>query len=168
MSMTRKTTVVHASSDGSPVEDTIDYKVGRLRKALDNYSGAEVSTKFGLTLPEWRVLSHIHTGATVTAGWLCQRLLVDKAEVSRACSSLVERGLVSARRNPADARSQLMTLTATGRNLYARLLPERLQLDAELSAVLSPRERNALCQALDKLTTFVLREQTENQDPSRQ
>jgi DNA-binding MarR family transcriptional regulator len=168
MSMTRRTTVANVSSGTSPVEDTIDYKIGRLRKALDNYSSAEVSAKYGLTLPEWRVLSHIHVGATVTAGWLCQRLLVDKAEVSRACASLVGRGFVSTRRNPADARSQLMTLTAAGRNLYARLLPERLQLDAQLSAVLTARERKALCHALDKLTTFVLRDQMEIQDPSRQ
>lgn len=166
MSMVGKATTSQASSGVSPVEHTIDYKVGRLRKALDYFSSGEVSAKYGLTLPEWRVLSHIHTGTSVTASWLCRRLLVDKAEISRACASLVDRGYVSARRNPADARSQLMSLTTAGRSLYARVLPERLQLDEELSAILSPRERSALCQALDKLTAFVLRGRDEAQESS--
>lgn len=149
----------------SPVEDTIDYKIGRLRKALDRYS-APVVSEFGLTLAEWRVLTHIRAGTSVTASWLCERLLVDKAEVSRACGSLIERGLVASKPNPADARSSLLRLTATGRAIYARVLPARLALDAELVAELSQPESDALCAMLEQLTNLMLRKIAEAQSSS--
>lgn len=145
-----------ADSDvASPVERTLDYKIGVLRKALDRYSSPVVS-ELGLTLAEWRVLTHIRAGASVTASWLCERLLADKAEVSRACASLIEQGLVATRPNPADARSNLLRLTATGRATYARILPARLALDSELSARLSSHEHAALCDMLDRLTATML------------
>ena len=140
----------------SPVEETIDYKVGRLRKALDRFS-APVVSDFGLTLAEWRVLTHVRAGSTVTASWLCERLLVDKAEVSRACASLIKRGLIASKPNPADARSSLLRLTAAGRSIYARILPARLRLDRELASQLTAKERVELCDVLERLTAEMLR-----------
>lgn len=140
----------------SPVEGTIDYKVGRLRKALDRYS-APVVSEFGLTLAEWRVLTHIRAGTSVTASWLCERLLVDKAEVSRACASLTKRGLIASKPNPADARSSLLRLTAAGRSTYARILPARLELDRELASLLTAKEHAALCDMMERLTAEMLR-----------
>lgn len=140
----------------SPVEDTIDYKVGRLRRALDRFSAPRVFDDHGLTLPEWRVVTHIRAGDVVTASWLCDRLLADKAEISRACASLIARGYVASRPNPDDARSSLLRLTAAGRAVYGRVLPARLDLDDALSAALSPSERITLCAMLDKLTAYVL------------
>ena len=141
---------------GSPVEDTIDYKVGRLRKALDRYS-APIVSELGLTLAEWRVLTHIRAGSSVTASWLCDRLLVDKAEVSRACASLIKRGLVSSKSNPEDARSSLLGLTAAGRASYARILPARLELDRGLASLLTAKEHAALCDVMERLTAEMLR-----------
>lgn len=147
----------------SPVEDTIDYKVGRLRRALDRFSAPAVSD-FGLTLAEWRVLTHIRARASVTASWLCERLLVDKAEISRACASLIEQGFVSSRPNPADARSALLRLSAAGRAIYARILPARLELDAVLASELTGKERAALCYMLERLTERMLRGIAENHE----
>lgn len=139
----------------SSVEQTIDYKIGRLRKALDRYS-APIVTSYGLTLAEWRVLTHIRAGTAVTASWLCDRLLADRAEVSRACASLIDQGLVASKPNPADARSSLLRLTVAGKAKYTRIIPARLALDAELAALLIQSENEALRAMLDTLTAFML------------
>jgi DNA-binding MarR family transcriptional regulator len=138
-----------------PIEQLIDYKVGQLRKLLDRYSSPIVSEKFGLSLAEWRVLSHIQTGNSVTAFWLCRRLQADRAEVSRACASLIDRGYVASWPNPADARSALLELTRLGQSLFNRILPVRLQLQKELTDALRPQEIVVLYRALDKLTAAI-------------
>jgi DNA-binding MarR family transcriptional regulator len=138
-----------------PIEQLLDYKIGQLRKLLDRYSSPSVFERFGLSLAEWRMLSHIHAGGSVTAFWLCRRLQADRAEVSRACASLIDRGYVASRPNPADARSSLLELTRSGRGMYRRIMPVRQQLQKELAGNLNAREIAILYRALDKLTKAI-------------
>ena len=142
-------------SDLTSIENLLDYKIGQLRKLLDRYSSPAVLEQFGLSLAEWRMLSHIHAGGSVTAFWLCRRLQADRAEVSRACASLVARGYVASRPNPADARSALLELTRSGEAMFERIMPVRLQLQKDLTDALSQREVAVLYRVLDKLTETI-------------
>jgi DNA-binding MarR family transcriptional regulator len=143
------------SPDAVSIEQLLDYKIGQLRKLLDRYSSPAVSAQFGLSLAEWRMLSHIHAGGSVTAFWLCRRLQADRAEVSRACASLIRRGYVVSKPNPADARSALLELTRPGQAMYGRIMPVRLGLQKELTDALDRRENVILYRALDKLTKTI-------------
>jgi DNA-binding MarR family transcriptional regulator len=151
----RKRRTPGRSSEVTSIEQLLDYKIGQLRKLLDRYSSPAVSERFGLSLAEWRMLSHIHVGKSVTAFWLCRRLQADRAEVSRACASLIGRGYVASRPNPADARSALLELTGAGRAMYRRIMPVRLQLQKELAGALEGRELELLYRVLDKLTKAI-------------
>lgn len=142
-------------SDVPSIEQLLDYKIGQLRKLLDRYSSPAVSEQFGLSLAEWRMLSHIQAGGSVTAFWLCRRLQADRAEVSRACASLIRRGYVASKPNPADARSALLELTRAGQAMFDRIMPVRLELQRELAGVLDRREIAVLYRALDKLTRAI-------------
>lgn len=149
-----------SSSEAMSIEHLLDYKIGQLRKLLDRYSSPAVSDQFGLSLAEWRMLSHIHAGRSVTAFWLCRRLQADRAEVSRACASLVARGYVASKPNPADARSALLELTRSGQAMFDRIMPVRLQLQKELTDVLSRREIAVLYRVLDKLAKTICEKMT--------
>ena len=140
----------------SAIDATIDYKLGVLRKVLDRFSAPLVASEFGLSWAEWRVMSHIHAGELVTASWLCERLLADKAEVSRACGSLIGRNFVRRRKNIADGRSHLLYLSQSGRRLYDQILASRLALDAELTELLSEEQKGAFFSAVDILTAHML------------
>jgi DNA-binding MarR family transcriptional regulator len=143
------------SPDITTIEQLLDYKIGQLRKLLDRYSSPGVSERFGLSLAEWRMLSHIQAGRSVTAFWLSRRLQADRAEVSRACASLVRRGYVVSKPNPSDARSALLELTKSGQAVFDKIMPIRLQLQKELSDALDRSELTVLYRALDKLTDAV-------------
>jgi DNA-binding MarR family transcriptional regulator len=143
------------SPDTVSIEQLLDYKIGQLRKLLDRYSSPGVSERFGLSLAEWRMLSHIQAGRSVTAFWLSRRLQADRAEVSRACASLVRRGYVVSKPNPSDARSALLELTKSGQAVFDKIMPIRLQLQKELSDALDRSELTVLYRALDKLTDAV-------------
>jgi DNA-binding MarR family transcriptional regulator len=101
------------------------------------------------------MLSHIHAGGSVTAFWLCRRLQADRAEVSRACASLIRRGYVTSKPNPADARSALLELSRAGQATFRRVMPVRIQLQNELAGALDGREIVVLYRALDKLTNVI-------------
>jgi len=151
----KKRQPVSESSDIRSIEHLLDYKIGQLRKLLDRYSSPVVSERFGLSLAEWRMLSHIQAGKSVTAFWLCRRLQADRAEVSRACASLIRRGYVASKPNPSDARSALLELTRSGQSMFDRIMPVRLQLQKELADALDRREIAVLYRALDKLTKAI-------------
>jgi DNA-binding MarR family transcriptional regulator len=148
------------AADVPSIEQLLDYKIGQLRKLLDRYSSPAVSEQFGLSLAEWRMLSHIQAGRSVTAFWLCRRLQADRAEVSRACASLIRRGYVASKPNPADARSALLELTRAGQAMFDRIMPVRLQLQRELVGALDRRELAVLYRALDKLTWAISEKMT--------
>jgi DNA-binding MarR family transcriptional regulator len=142
------------------IEQLLDYKIGQLRKLLDRYSSPAVFDQFGLSLAEWRMLSHIHAGRSVTAFWLCRRLQADRAEVSRACASLVARGYVASKPNPADARSALLELTRSGQAMFDRIMPVRLALQKELTDALTRQEAAVFYRVLDRLTDAICAKMT--------
>src|ERR1700751_1543066 len=72
----------------SPAHKFFIYKVGILRRALDRYSGPGLVKRSGLTVAEWRVLTHLYE-APATALELRMQGHADKAEISRACAGLV-------------------------------------------------------------------------------
>jgi DNA-binding MarR family transcriptional regulator len=143
------------AADPAPIEASLDYRIGHLRKLLDRYSSPVIAAEFGLKLAEWRVLSHIHSGSPVTAIWLGRRLQADRAEISRACASLARRGYIARGPNPDDGRSSLIEITEAGRALYDRIMPVRRRLQQELVGILTPGELSEFYRVVDKLTAAV-------------
>jgi DNA-binding MarR family transcriptional regulator len=140
----------------SPALDFILFKIGILRRLLERYSNPVIPEQYGATVAEWRVLTHLFASAPTTATELSARLCADKAEISRACSSLIAKGHVSRRPDKTDARSVLLAITRSGIELHNRILPVRRVLEDELAAVLTASEGRTLHRALDKLIEHLL------------
>lgn len=143
----------------SPIEMTIDYKVGILRKLLDRAS-AESVKEFGLSLSDWRLMTHIRAAESVTASELCDRLLIDKAEVSRSTASLLERKFLIRKQNPKNMRSFLLSLSKKGQGIFDKVLPIRIAFDEEISAFLSEEEKILFLETLNKLTNMIVKKLT--------
>jgi DNA-binding MarR family transcriptional regulator len=144
-----------SSQHASPAHRTFIYKIGILRRLLDRYSGAALADQSGLTLAEWRVLTNLYSSAPATSRQLCLRLHTDKAEVSRACASLIARGYAGRRIDAQDRRSALVVLTPRGERLHDTIVPLRQALQRELEAPLTRIEVAELHRILDKLMRFV-------------
>jgi DNA-binding MarR family transcriptional regulator len=135
--------------------DLIIYKVGILRRQIERYANSAITEGFDTTIAEWRVLTHLFRYSSMTITELSAKLCADKAEVSRACTSLVVRGLVSRRRDERDARSSQLVITDRGRRLHNQIFHERLSQQNKLASVLTKAEHEILHTALDKLIAFV-------------
>src|SRR5947209_17091545 len=79
----------------SPAHDAIIYRIGILRRLLDRYSAPRLTQQSGLLVAEWRVLTNLYPESPATASALRRRSYADRAEVSRACASLIKKGLIT-------------------------------------------------------------------------
>jgi DNA-binding MarR family transcriptional regulator len=122
---------------------------------MERYSSPIGPAQHHTTLAEWRVLTHLFSCSPTTVTELRTRLCADKAEVSRACSSLITKGYIIQRPDPSDARSTLLIVTPSGIDLHNRILPLRQILEDELAAALTAQESTMLHQALDKLIQYL-------------
>ena len=107
---------------------------------------------FGITIPEWRVLVHLHHAGDVSVRDIESRVDMEKSKVSRAASRLEAAGYVSKAVNDQDRRLLALRLTDSGHDLVARVLPVAMQYQDEMLERLGPLAPG-LTAALDVLLT---------------
>ena len=113
-----------------------------------NAASAVIATlyqrRFGISIPEWRVVAILGEGAALAPRAIVERAKLDKVTVSRAAKALEGRALIARSADRSDQRSHRLTLTAAGRALYDIVAPEALALEARLLADFADWERGAL------------------------
>ena len=132
--------------DGWKMEalDFPSFRMSLLVKVMDRLTIRELAGVTDLPIAEWRVLSRLalYKGG-LTVRQIAMKAWVDRAEVSRAASSLEARGFLARRNNPADRRAPILFATAAGRQEYDRLLPIRAEFHRGLTEDMSQAERDA-------------------------
>ena len=98
----------------------------RLHRRVSAAIAAELK-KFGLSIPQFDLLSTLTEQEGLTQQELAERLYVTKGNVSGLVDRLVEAGLVERRASPGDRRSHALHLTAAGRRLAARAMAAQEQ-----------------------------------------
>lgn len=86
------------------------------------------------SLSEVRVLYEIAHHKTMRAADLCQELGLDAGYLSRLLADFQRRRLIRRKRSSSDGRQSLLSLTKTGRNVFA---PLEARSDREVGAMLS-------------------------------
>lgn len=79
--------------------------------------------RFGLSIPEWRVLAHLAHAGDVSVRDIEAKVLMEKSKVSRAASRLEAAGYVKKLTSATDRRLVSMSLTPKGKELMGQLLP---------------------------------------------
>jgi DNA-binding MarR family transcriptional regulator len=111
----------------------LPYLVNKLGARLSNELAAVYQARFGITIPEWRVIAHLAAHKNVSVREIFARVAMDKSKVSRAAARLEALGLVEKQVNGADRRLVALQLTAKGRALFGQIEP--LALDYERAAL---------------------------------
>ena len=111
---------------------------------------AEVySERFGLSIPEWRVLATVGERDMLRAKDIEAERHLHKTVVSRAIAKLRARGLLDLKSNAEDRRESFLLLTAKGRKLYKEIIPLARVYSDEILASLSASERAGLQRGLE-------------------
>jgi DNA-binding MarR family transcriptional regulator len=110
-----------------PVFDLDGFTPYRLAVAAKRTSEAlarQYRERFGITIPEWRVLAHLaHGGEETSVRDVEAQVQLERYEVSRTARRLEEKGLLVKTASDADRRLVVLRLTQDGRELMAELLP---------------------------------------------
>jgi len=133
------------------VADLLSYQLLRLSNTLAVYSSRRYRDQFGVTLPEWRVLSIIGARGTTTAREISRVLATDKGWVSLSVESLRRRRLIETSADARDSRRILLNLTEDGRTLHRSIVTVAKQRQRRLLATMSKQAAATLVASLDRL-----------------
>jgi len=107
--------------------------------------------RFGITIPEWRVLAILGDSGPATSAEIRDRTAMDKVQVSRAIQRLLAARLISRRTDPVDRRRATITMSAKGTAVYREIVPLALSREAILLDGFTTEERQMLDRLLDRL-----------------
>ena len=134
------------------LDNFLPYRLSIASNALSSRIAAEYENRFGLKIPEWRLMAVLGEGQPKTQRELVEATRMDKVTVNRAAKALAERQLIGRQAHQDDGRSHHLDLTETGRSLYDAIAPAALASEARLESNISAGERATLLRILAKLT----------------
>lgn len=133
------------------LEEFLPYRLSVLSNRVSDAFARLYETRFGITIPEWRVIANVGRFGPISANGVCERSAMDKVTVSRAVQRLVDKGFLDRRTDAHDRRRSSLTLSPAGAAIYAEIVPLALQIQAALVADLDEDERRALDLLMNKL-----------------
>lgn len=137
-------------------EDFLSFKLGRLYSLIQREVTSRYLEPSGLTHPEWRLLARLSAFPALEMRELTRINLMDKAAISRAVDSMIEKGYVDRRVDPMHAKRRIIAVTASGRRLLRKVFPAAQKEQAALLRLLSIEERQVLDRVLVRLTDTLL------------
>ncbi len=134
-----------------PLSKFLPYQLSITSNAVSGRIAQEYRTRFGLSVPEWRVMAVLGDSGSLTQRELTSRTLMDKVAVNRACKVLEERGLATRTPNEQDGRSHHLELTDNGRDMHSQIMPLAVEMERLVFSNFSDEELSQFRALLDKL-----------------
>jgi DNA-binding MarR family transcriptional regulator len=130
----------------------VPFRLNRLAAEVSSALSAEYHERYGLDIPEWRVLATLgFRRDPCSAQYISHCTRTHKSTISRAVTALLQRRIVERVANADDRREFRLRLTRKGRALYEELIPRLLRREQEILSCLSAKERKALAALLGKI-----------------
>jgi DNA-binding MarR family transcriptional regulator len=137
------------------LESFLPYQLNLVASEVSQALAAIYGARFGISVPEWRVLATLGQFEQITAREIGEHSRMHKTTVSRAVVALEKRGCVARRTNTEDMREAFLTLTEAGRAIYLDILPLARRFADELCRGLSESERAQLNTLLSRLSSRI-------------
>jgi DNA-binding MarR family transcriptional regulator len=129
----------------------LPYRLSVLSNTVSSALAGAYARRFGLTIPQWRVVAVLARSPGLSAAGVAERTAMDKVAVSRAVAGLTRSGRVRRVLAVSDRRRSVLTLTARGGAVYRRIVPLALAYERRLLAELSPVEQAQFDRLLGRL-----------------
>jgi DNA-binding MarR family transcriptional regulator len=142
---------------GLRLDAYLPYRLSVASNAVSGLIARAYQDRFGLTVPQWRVMWVLSEDGPLTQAQLVARTVMDKVTVSRAAQGLSRRHLVSRSEHHADGRSHVLQLSPQGERLYEEIAPLALAYEQALIAGLSADEVEGLKRLLVRLQAAATR-----------
>lgn len=131
----------------------VPYRLSVVTNRVSSAIARHYSERFGLSIPEWRVIAVLGQTPGLSARAVAERTAMDKVQVSRAVRALVAAGRLTRKPHARDGRATVLALSRKGAAIYAEIVPLALDLERQFLAALTVGERRSLDRLLAKLQT---------------
>lgn len=156
---------LNEAGDGLTVDHFITTVLSQLVNALRRSTTLPYAQQFGLTVPEWRLLSLLAHAGQLPFAELVVQSTSDKALVSRTLRLLEQRELVELTPEGNTPRKRLIcAITEAGRALHDQVIPIARQRQAAIIRLMAPEERRVVFQALKRVQRLSLEEAPLSED----
>jgi DNA-binding MarR family transcriptional regulator len=130
----------------------VPFRLNRLAAEVSSALSAEYAARYGLDIPEWRVLATLgFRHDACSAQYIAHCTRTHKSTISRAVTSLMKREIIERVENADDRREFRLQLTRKGEALYEELIPHLLRREQEILSCLSAQERKDFARLLGKI-----------------
>jgi DNA-binding MarR family transcriptional regulator len=130
----------------------VPFRLNRLAAEVSSALSSEYQARYGLDIPEWRVLATLgFRNDACSAQYIAYCTRTHKSTISRAVTALMDRQLVERVENEDDRREYRLRLTRKGNALYEELIPRLLRREQEILSCLSAQERRDFAALLGKI-----------------
>jgi DNA-binding MarR family transcriptional regulator len=133
----------------------VPFRLNRLAAEVSEHLAEIYRERFGLDVPEWRVMATLGPEKGCTAQHIAGSTRMHKTRVSRAIAHLEKRGLMTRVTRATDRREMELRLTKAGQRMYAELVPLALERERTLLACMSKEQLRAFVTGLDRLETYL-------------
>jgi DNA-binding MarR family transcriptional regulator len=130
----------------------VPFRLNRLAAEVSAELSSEYQQRYGLDIPEWRVLATLgFRDDACSAQYIAHCTRTHKSTISRAVTALMRRRLVERVENEDDRREFALRMTRKGNALYEELIPRLLRKEREILSCLSAQERKDFAHMLGKI-----------------
>ena len=133
------------------LEDFLPYRLAILSHTVSSLIARVYDKRFGLTIPEWRVIAIVGRFPGLSAVEVAERTMLDKVAVSRAVTKLIKAGRIDREFADADRRRSILTLSEEGRNVHDEIAPLALAMEEDLLHGLNEDQISTLNVVIERL-----------------
>ena len=148
------------------LERFVPYRLSVLTNIVSRTIARLYGERFGLGIPEWRVMAVLGRFAPLSSTDVCTRTAMDKVRVSRAVERLRRAQLIEQATDPKDRRRSRLRLSTSGDRMHDAIVPMAQAAEALLLDGLSPAEKRTLDRLLTRLTERAMAISPAALDPS--
>ena len=135
------------------LETFLPYRLSVLANVTSSAIAAAYEKRFGLSIPEWRVIAVLMRHPGLSAREVAEKSRMDAVAVSRAVNRLLRAGRLRRAVAANDRRRSILQVSAAGAAVYRGVAPLALEFEHALLETLSPGDRSTLDRLLHELTT---------------
>jgi DNA-binding MarR family transcriptional regulator len=130
----------------------VPFRLNRLAAEVSSALSSEYQRRYGLDIPEWRVLATLGFGnEACSAQYIAHCTRTHKSTISRAVTALMTRQLVERVENQHDRREYRLRMTRQGHALYRKLIPRLKRKEQKILSCLTAQQRKDFALLLGKV-----------------
>ena len=137
------------------LHEFLPYRLSVLSNRVSSLIATSYQSRFGITIPQWRVIAVLGESPGLNATEITQRTAMDKVAVSRAVSELVRKELVYRGASQSDGRISHLYLSDKGNDVYVEIVPFALGYEKAIFSTLNAVDQRRFSDTIDQVMSQI-------------